>query len=46
MISIVQSYLSCRKQCCEMNGHLSTMEDISDGIPQESCLGLPLLSLC
>ena len=36
------SYLTKRNQCCKVNGKLSTIESISCGIPQGSCLR-PLL---
>ena len=39
-----RSYLSGRKQCCKVNGHISNIESIRYGVPQGSCLG-PLLFL-
>ena len=38
------SYLTSRRQFCRVNGKLSSMENISRGSPQGSCLG-PLLFL-
>ena len=38
------SYLTSRRQFCRVNGKLSSMENISRGAPQGSCLG-PLLFL-
>ena len=34
-----KSYLSDRKQCCSVNGKLSTQRNISCGVPQGSILG-------
>ena len=39
-----RSYLSGRKQCCKVNGHISNIESIRYGVSQGSCLG-PLLFL-
>ena len=38
------SYLGNRRQCCRVNGITSNFENITCGVPQESCLG-PLLFL-
>ena len=40
----LRSYLSERKRCCNVNGHISNIESIRHGVPQGSCLG-PLLFL-
>ena len=37
-----KSYMSNRKQCWKENGHVSKLQDIKCGVPQDSCLG-PLL---
>ena len=37
-------YMSNRKQCCKVNGHVSKLQDIKCGVPQGSYLG-PLLFL-
>ena len=39
-----KSYITDRKQCCKVNGHVSKLQDIKCGVPQGSCLG-PLLFL-
>ena len=39
-----KSYMSNRKQCCKVNGHVSKLQDIKCGVPLGSCLG-PLLFL-
>ena len=38
------SYLRNRRQCCEVNGIISNVENITCDVPQGSCLG-PLLLL-
>ena len=38
----VRSYLSHRKQCCNVGGQISSFEDITYGVPQGSCSGLLL----
>ena len=39
------SYLTDRKQYCQINGHKSCLKNVLCGIPQGSCLG-PLYSSC
>ena len=38
-------YLTNRRQFCVVNGKLSSIENISCGVPQGSCLGSPLFLL-
>ena len=33
------SYLTDRKQCCQIDGHKSCLKNVFSGIPQGSCLG-------
>ena len=40
------SYRTNRQQHCKVNGKLSSMENISCGVPQDSCLGALLFFLC
>ena len=39
------SYLTNRRQFCRIDGKLSSIENISCGVPQDSCLGLLLFLL-
>ena len=41
-LSLLQSYLANRSQCCSVNGKVSNFSSISCGVPQGSILG-PLL---
>ena len=37
-----QSYLSNKKQYCKVNWKLSDLGEVTSGVPQGSCLGLPI----
>ena len=43
-LSWFRSYLTDRRQCCNVNGRITATDSITCGVPQSSCLG-PLLFL-
>ena len=44
-LDFFRSYLRNRKQCCNVNGQLSSVKNIKYGVPQGSIVGLLLLIL-